>query len=84
MNQSYWVSIDEVGDETIHQYEPCYNHLHMKWLSSNKTYVSKGLCKLIIDYNMEVLVKAVAFEIVGNLSLVNKLTPITIKRIYKG
>lgn len=29
MNQSFWLSIDENGDETIHQYEPYYNQLHM-------------------------------------------------------
>ena len=84
MSQSYWLAIDENGDETIHQYEPYYNQLHMKWISSTKTYVSKGLSLKIIDYNMEVLVKAVAFEILGNLNLSTKLNPITIKRIYSG
>lgn len=84
MSQSYWLAIDENGDETIHQYEPYYNQLHMKWISSTKTYVSKGLSLKIIDYNMEVLVKAVAFELLGNLNLSTKLNPITIKRIYKG
>lgn len=84
MSQSYWLAIDENGDETIHQYEPYYNQLHMKWVSNTKTYVSNGLHKLIIDYNMEALVKAVAFELVGNLNLSIKLNPTTIKRIYKG
>lgn len=84
MSQSYWLAIDENGDETIHQYEPYYNQLHMKWISSTKTYVSKGLSLKIIDYNMEVLVKAIAFELMGNLNLSTKLNPITIKRIYKG
>lgn len=84
MSQSYWLAIDENGDETIHQYEPYYNQLHMKWISSTKTYVSKGLSLKIIDYNMEVLVKAVAFELLGNLNLSTKLNPITIKRIYRG
>lgn len=84
MSQSYWLAIDENGDETIHQYEPYYNQLHMKWISSTKTYVSKGLSLKIIDYNKEVLVKAIAFELMGNLNLSTKLNPITIKRIYKG
>ena len=84
MSQSYWLAIDENGDETIHQYEPYYNHLHMKWISNTKTYVSKGLANIVVDYKMEVLVKAIALELLGNLNLSNKLNPITIKRIYKG
>jgi hypothetical protein len=84
MSQSFWIAIDENGDETIHQYEPYYNQLHMKWISSTKTYVSKGISGLIVDYKMEVLVKAVAIELLGNLNLSSKLNPITIKRIYKG
>lgn len=84
MSESFWLAIDENGDETIHQYEPHYNQLHMKWISGNKTYVSKGLSNLILDYNMESLVKAVAVELLGNLLITHKLTPINIKRIYKG
>lgn len=84
MSQSFWIGIDENGDETIHQYEPYYNHLHMKWISNSKVDISKGLTTLIIDYKMEVLVKAVAFELLGTLNLSGKLNPTIIKRIYKG
>ena len=56
----------------------------MKWISNTKTYVSKGLANIVVDYKMEVLVKAIALELLGNLNLSNKLNPITIKRIYKG
>ena len=49
MSQSYWLAIDENGDETIHQYEPHYNHLHGKWKSMNGgTYVSKNLINLLL------------------------------------
>lgn len=84
MSQSSWLAIDENGDETIHQYEPYYNQLHMKWDSTNKTYVTKGLFKTIVNYSMDSITKAVAVELLGNLNLSSKITPITIKRIYKG
>ena len=84
MSQSYWLAIDENGDETIHQYEPYYNNLHMKWISTTKVDISKGISKNIICYSMESLVKAVAIELLGNLNISNKLNPITIKRIYRG
>ena len=84
MSQSYWLAIDENGDETIHQYEPYYNQLHMKWISRTKTYISRGVANNIVDYTMESLVKAVAIELIGNLKLSSKLNPINIKRIYKG
>lgn len=84
MSQSFWIAIDENGDETIHQYEPYYNQLHMKWISSTKTYISRGVANNIVDYTMESLVKAVAIELIGNLKLSSKLNPINIKRIYKG
>ena len=41
MSQSYWLAVDERGDETVHQEEPHYNHLHMKWYGSKKVYITK-------------------------------------------
>lgn len=84
MNQSFWLSIDENGDETIHQYEPYYNQLHMKWMSNNKIHLAKGISNLIVDYDMSSLVKAISFEISGIINMSSKVVPVKIKRIYKG
>lgn len=84
MVQSFWIAIDENQNETIHQYEPYYNHLHMKWISNTKIDISKGILNLMVDYNMETIVKAVAFELLGNIISSSKLNPKTVKKIYKG
>ena len=84
MVQSFWIAIDENQNETIHQYEPYYNHLHMKWISNTKIDISKGVFNLMVDYNMETIVKAVAFELLGNITSSIKLNPTTVKKIYKG
>lgn len=46
--QTYWLAIDEDGNETIHQYEPHYNKLHRKWRSTSFSFVSPGFAKLVI------------------------------------
>lgn len=84
MDQSFWIAIDENQNETIHQYEPYYNHLHMKWISNTKIEISNGVFNRIVDYNMETIVKAVAFELLGNIISSSKLNPTTVKKIYKG
>lgn len=82
MSQSYWIAVDENGEETMHQYEPHYNQLHMKWLSNSKIHISKGLVKLLINMDIEPIVKAVAYEI-EVIRVDSKITPINVKKIYK-
>ena len=82
MSQSYWIAVDENGEETMHQYEPHYNHLHMKWLSNSKIHISKGLIRLLVNIDIEPIVKAVAYEI-EVIRVDGKITPINIKKIYK-
>lgn len=83
MSQSYWLAVDERGDETVHQEEPHYNHLHMKWYSTQKVYVTKGMALLLVDHKMESVVKAVAYEISYTGITNSKLRTLTTLKIYK-
>ena len=82
MSQTYWIAIDENNEETIHQYEPYYNQLHMKWMSTTKVYVSKGLMTLVADYTREDMVIAIAIELETS-PVKNKSKPLKIKKIFK-
>jgi hypothetical protein len=72
--RTYWLAIDENGDETIHQYEPSYNRLHRKWKSTTGVYITKGMAKLIFPpenlRESNSVVKAIAYEI-EEMGLVN-------------
>lgn len=80
--ENYWIAVDETGLVTVHQQEPYYNRLHMKWKSSNLVYVSKGLINLITDYVKEPLVKAYAIELDGHLITGNKARILRITKIF--
>ena len=83
MSQSYWLAVDERGDETVHQEEPYYNHLHMKWYSTQKVYVTKGMALIVVDHKMESVVKAIAYEISSTGIANNKLVILNTIKIYK-
>ena len=83
MSQSYWLAVDERGDETSHQEEPYYNHLHMKWYSSQKVYLTRGLLKLILDHKLDSVNKAIAYEISSTGITNNKLVILNTIKIYK-
>ena len=83
MSQSYWLAVDERGDETVHQEEPHYNHLHMKWYSSKKVYITKGMALLLVDHKFESVVKAIAYEISCTGITNSKLRILTTLKIYK-
>lgn len=84
--RTYWLAIDENKDESIHQYEPTYNHLHKKWRSATMVYITKGLSKLILpedkikEFNSNV--KAISFEIEEMGLVGNKGRIINTYKIY--
>lgn len=83
MSQSYWLAVDERGDETVHQEEPHYNHLHMKWFSTQKVYVTKGMAVLLVGHQLESVVKAIAYEISCTGLTNSKLCKLNTIKIYK-
>ena len=41
-----WVSINSIGEERIHSYEPYYNRLQDKWQTTNNVDAPKGTYEL--------------------------------------
>lgn len=83
MSQSYWLAVDEKGYESVHQEEPYYNHLHMKWNSMQKVYITPGMASLLVDHKLESIVKAVAYEISSTALRNTKLNKLNTIKIYK-
>ena len=85
--QTYWLAIDENNEETVHQYEPCYNKLHRKWRSTMSVYVTKGMSKIVVpddklnDGNDKYVI-AKAFELESMGIIGNKCRVIRVLKIY--
>ena len=84
--RTYWLAIDENGDESIHQYEPSYNRLHKKWKSTTGVYVTKGLSKLLLQpenlRESNSVIKAIAYEIEEMGLVHNKVRVLNTFKIY--
>lgn len=54
----------------------------MKWMSTTKVHVSKGMMNMIVDYTRDDMVIAIAIEIESS-PLSKKAIPMKMKKIFK-
>lgn len=84
--RTYWLAIDENGDESVHQYEPIYNKLHKKWRSTTGVYITKGLSKLLISPEFlnerTSIIVAIAYEVEEMGVINNKVRVVNSFKIY--
>lgn len=81
---TYWISVNALGDESVHQYEPTYNELYDSWRCCNVTVnIHRGYILTMVNINFDIsLLEAYALE-VSCSKTTNKLIPINCIKLYK-